>query len=61
MTRVCATEEIPMLKSIENVEVNQLTGVIFDGRALKFDTIRDVGMRYATMGIPYKFYYRNRE
>lgn len=58
---LCATREIPIVKLVKNVEVNHLTGVILDGRALKIDIIRDVDVRYATMGISYNVYYKNRE
>lgn len=50
-----------MLKFINNVEVNCLTEVISDGRALRIDTIRDVDVRYAKMQISYKIYYKNKE
>lgn len=58
---LCIIREIPMLKYVNNVEVNCLTKLILDGRELKIDTIRDVDIRFVTMGISYKIYYRNRE
>lgn len=51
VTWLCLIGQVPKLKYVNNVEVNWLIRVISNGRASRIISIRDVDVKYATMGI----------
>lgn len=61
VTGFYSTEKVPSLKLVKNEEINWLAHVVLDKRALRIDRIVYLGVKYVTMGISYKVYYKNRE
>lgn len=58
---LCSFGTVHALKSVKNDEVNKITSVVFDKRALEIGTINELAIKYPNMGISYKVYYRNQE
>lgn len=57
MIRLCSDKTILVMKSMRNKEVENLTGITRDQRALRIDAITGPLVRYVAMGITYKIYY----
>lgn len=61
LTRLCKIDTVPTKKSIQNKQVETLTNVIGDQRALIISMIKDLVTRYITNGIYYKIFFWNKE
>lgn len=61
MTSLCSFETMPTLKSTRNDEEIFFTSIVSSKRAFLIDTIVDLVVWYATMGLSYKVYFKNHE
>lgn len=61
LTGLCKVGDILKKNSIRNVEVEALTRIRGDQRALIISSIKDHLTKYVAYGISYKIYFRNRE
>lgn len=59
LTSLCNVGDLSKKKSIRNVEVEPLTGIRGDQRALIIESIEDPLTRYVAHGISYKIFFRN--
>lgn len=60
VTKLWATGEVPLLRTIPKDDVNRLTKSKWDGHAMTMNDIDDLAMKFASMVIDYKVYYSRR-
>lgn len=57
VTGFCSTDEVPLLRSVPKNDVEKLTRLKWDGRAMTVNNINYPAMKYASMVIGYRIYY----